>query len=272
MVSSPGRGDVRAPVDFVFNGVLRSARMSRALGVLAVTAVLATGCASRGTVNRLTADAAKLRVELAEARVAQEDTAREIEIARAVLQALDERTRELGAGAGATSEELARLGGRVDTTDEAIRKTRARVDAMPPAPAGSRPEPRGARAGAPEQAYAVAFATFRAREHGQAVLDFLDFIKKYPKHSLAGNAQYWIGEAYYVQRDYRQALLEFRKVIEIRRGKVPDALVKVGLCYWSLREPVRARATWQRVIREHPGAEPAGIARSLLKKYAAVRR
>ncbi len=70
-----------------------------------------------------------------------------------------------------------------------------------------------------------------AREHGQAVLDFLDFIAKYPKHPLVANAQYWIGEAYYVQRDYRQALVEFQKVLESAPGsaKAGDALLKIGL-------------------------------------------
>ena len=71
-----------------------------------------------------------------------------------------------------------------------------------------------ARALTPEQAYSAALATFRAREHGQAVLDFLDFIAKYPRHPLVANAQYWIGEAYYVQHDYRQAQAEFQKVLE----------------------------------------------------------
>ena len=46
------------------------------------------------------------------------------------------------------------------------------------------------------------------------MLDFIDFIAKYPKHPLAANAQYWIGEAYWAQRDYRQALVEFEKVFE----------------------------------------------------------
>ena len=52
-----------------------------------------------------------------------------------------------------------------------------------------------------EQAYAAALNAFRAREHGQAVLDFLDFIAKYPDHALAPSAQYWIGEAYYPRSD-----------------------------------------------------------------------
>lgn len=74
----------------------------------------------------------------------------------------------------------------------------------PPAPASvsspSRPGPIGVDDA--QRGYDMAMANSRAREHGQAVLDFLDFIARYPSHPLASSAQYWIGEAYYVQRDY----------------------------------------------------------------------
>jgi tol-pal system protein YbgF len=135
----------------------------------------------------------------------------------------------------------------------------------PPAPAAS-------RAGNPEQEYNAALATYRSREHGQAVLDFLDFIAKHPKHPLAGNAQYWIGEAYWAQRDYRQALVEFEKVSEYGPGKAPDALVKIGLCHARLRDAARAEQAWQRVIREYPKSEAAGLARSLLRTNAVSRQ
>ncbi|MBI2494312.1 MAG: tetratricopeptide repeat protein, partial [Candidatus Rokubacteria bacterium] len=144
-------------------------------------------------------------------------------------------------------------------------------------PAERRPAPR-ARPAPPqtaesaEQAYAAALATFRAREHGQAVLDFLDFIAKHPRHALAGNAQYWIGEAYYVQRDHRQALAEFQKVLELGAGKVADALVKIGLCYVNLRDIPRARAAWRRVVREHGDSGAAATARGLLRTHTASRR
>jgi tol-pal system protein YbgF len=263
-------------VDFIFARVLRSARMNRALGVVAVMAVIATGCASRGTVSRLESDVTRLRAELATTQAVQESAGLEIARTRSELQAFDTHVRELASSVRASAEELSRVAGRIDAAEEAIRTTRAAVEARraPAAPPPTAPAERPAReprAGGPEEAYAAALATFRAREHGQAVLDFLDFVAKYPKHPLAGNAQYWVGEAYYVQRDYRQALVEFQKVVELGSGKVPDALVKIGLCYLNLRDQTRARQTWQRVVREYPGSESASTARSLLRTPAARR-
>jgi tol-pal system protein YbgF len=144
----------------------------------------------------------------------------------------------------------------------------------PPTPRGGRPREVPARAESPEHAYAAALATFRAREHGQAVLDFLDVIAKHPRHPLAANAQYWIGEAYYVQRDYRQALAEFQKVPEVAPGsaKAADALLKIGLCQRNLRDEARARQTWQRVVRDFPQSEAAIKARGFLKPEAGAAR
>lgn len=149
----------------------------------------------------------------------------------------------------------------------------ARVNPLPPAPATApaprtdRPREAPGRTQTPEQTYAAALAMFRAREHGQAVLDFLDFMAKYPGHPLVANAQYWIGEAYYVQRDYRQAQAEFQKVTTLApaSAKAADALLKIGLCQRSLRYEPHARQTWQHVVHEYPQSEAAIKARAFLR-------
>ena len=138
-------------------------------------------------------------------------------------------------------------------------------------PSIARPAPTTINA---DQAYAAALTTFRGREHGQAVLDFLDFLARYRHHPLAPNAQYWIGEAYYVQRDYRQAIVEFQKVLEfgVSNSKVPDALLKVGLCYRNLRDPVRFQQVLGRVIKDYPRSSAAKMARDLVRTAQATPR
>jgi tol-pal system protein YbgF len=136
-------------------------------------------------------------------------------------------------------------------------------------------DPAAARGGAPaEHAYHAALAAFRAGEHGQAVLEFLDFVSRYPSHLLAANAQYWIGEAYYLQRDYRQALVELEKVLVhgATHPKAADALLKMGMAHRALREPGKARAVWERVVREYPKSEAAAKARALLEPQGADAR
>lgn len=159
------------------------------------------------------------------------------------------------------------------TAVEKPRATPPPAPVVPPAATIVTPAKPAQKAGGnPEQEYAAALATYRAREHGQAVIDFLDFIAKYPKHPLAGNAQYWIGEAYWAQRDYRQALVEFEKVFEHGPQKAPDAQLKIGLCYLRLGDVPRAQQAWQRVVNDYPKSESAGMARSLIATHSTVRR
>jgi tol-pal system protein YbgF len=158
-------------------------------------------------------------------------------------------------------------------TVEKPRATPPPSPAVPPSATAATPaKPAAKPGGNPEQEYAAALATYRAREHGQAVIDFLDFIAKYPKHPLAGNAQYWIGEAYWAQRDYRQALVEFEKVFDHGPAKAPDAQLKIGLCYLRLGDVQRAQQAWQRVVNEYPKSESAAMAKSLLATHSAARR
>jgi tol-pal system protein YbgF len=253
--------------------------MRAVAGALALV-VLATGCASRASVRDVATRTELLRGEVASLRQAQQDAAREEAQARADLKALEERVRDLAAAVTTSSEELAQLRARLAAAEDQLRSVRAELTAKAePAPAPPSEKPTSpvekpappvaapSRPGGPEAMYSAALATFRAREHGQAVLEFLDFLARYPQHPLAANAQYWIGEAYYAQRDYRQALVEFQKVLEHPNvnGKWADALLKIGMCYDLLRETAQARQTWQRLVAEFPSSPAAGRARALLR-------
>ena len=253
--------------------------MSAPLAVVAMVAVLVvTGCASRGSVRRVQDDVEGLRADLADLRQAHETTAADLSNTKDEIRALDARALTLETGIRQSSEEIARLRSRLQATDDELRQMRALATPPAPAPAPvitpARP-PRGVpSADAAEQVYTAALATFRSREYGQAVLDFLDFIAKFPRLPLGANAQYWIGEAYYVQRDYRQAMTEFRKVVEAHptSPKAADALVKVGLCYTNLRDTPRAQQAWQRVVTTYPTTEAAAIAKTLMRGRTSSRR
>jgi len=250
--------------------------MSKPRVAFVVLAVLASGCATRGSVRNVQSDLTALRNEVALLRQANEQISREAATAVGEIKGLEARVRDLTSGTTRTTGDIAKLNARLGETDESIKRiqaeltTRPVVVATPPPP--ERPAREPVRAGQPEATYATALSTFRAREHGQAVLEFLDFIGKYPKHPLAANAQYWIGEAYFSQRDFRQALIEFQKVLEYpaANGKAADALLKIGLCYTSLREPARASEAWTRIISEYPSSEAAVHARVFLRNRRAV--
>jgi tol-pal system protein YbgF len=251
--------------------------MTGRLLAVAVLALLAIGCASRASLRQTHEDLAGLRSDVTELRRSQELAVRELARTVAEVRALDARNSELQAALREQAAEAARLRARVDAAEQELREAKA-VIPSPPSAAAPAPAPPSRQPGAlepddAEQAYNAALANFSAREHGQAVLDLLDFIAKYPTHALAPGAQYWIGEAYYVQRDYRQALVEFQRVVQMAPDspRAADALLKLGLSHTNLRENSRAQQAWQRVVRDYPATDAAGRARDLLRAQAARR-
>jgi tol-pal system protein YbgF len=110
--------------------------------------------------------------------------------------------------------------------------------------------------------YRAAVELVKAAKYEAALAALRSFIVKYPRHDFADNAQYWIGEAYYAQKDFARGLIEFRKVVEVypRGNKVPDALLKVGYCYQALGQAEKARAMLEQVVTLYPKSEPATLA------------
>jgi len=84
---------------------------------------------------------------------------------------------------------------------------------------------------APTALYETGFAQLRAGDHDQAERTFNDFIKSYPNHTLAGNAEYWRAETHYVRGDFNGAARLFAQAYQkFPDGqKAPDNLLKLGL-------------------------------------------
>jgi TolA-binding protein len=64
----------------------------------------------------------------------------------------------------------------------------------------------------PEQRYGKAFDALKASDYPAAISGMREFLAAHPDHELADNAQYWLGEAYYVTRDYENAAAAFTTV------------------------------------------------------------
>jgi tol-pal system protein YbgF len=125
----------------------------------------------------------------------------------------------------------------------------------------------GDRSGDATSDYRAAVELVKASKFDDAVAALRAFIARYPRHDYADNAQYWLGEAFYAQKDYPRALVEFRRVVEVypRGNKVPDALLKVGYCYRALGQGEKARAVLEQVVNIYPKSEPATLAAKRLE-------
>jgi len=136
--------------------------------------------------------------------------------------------------------------------------------------AASAVSPAGASsASAGEQpAYAQAFEALKSGNYGAAIAGFKQYLASYPTSDLADNAQYWLGETYYVTRDYDNAAVTFRAVGERwpNSRKAPDALLKLGFTQYELKQYAEARATLTQVTKRFPDSEAAKLAADRLKR------
>jgi len=101
-------------------------------------------------------------------------------------------------------------------------------------------------------------------EFDQAREAFQFFLKENPKHQLAGNAQYWLGETYYVQGKYKDAADSFLKgyTTYSKSPKAPDSLLKLGMTLAALKQKDAACATFGELNRRFPRAGEAVVARA----------
>ncbi len=90
------------------------------------------------------------------------------------------------------------------------------------------------------------------------------FLQSHPQSKLAPNAHYWVGESYYSQGNYNDALLAFRQVTTNypKHHKTSDALLKAGMTYQRMGDAENAKTQYQTLITNFPRSNAAKIARS----------
>jgi len=165
----------------------------------------------------------------------------------------------------------------VDQRLQAIEQNQARLSEPPPVavvdPTERPAEPaieRPVLAGSDQDNYQAAFDLLKNGQYMQSAEAFRNFLLVFPSSPLADNAQYWLAETYYVQRQFTTALPAFQLVVDgyPNSVKLPDALLKIGFCNYELKAWSDARAALERVVREFPDTTAARLATQRLERMA----
>jgi tol-pal system protein YbgF len=140
-----------------------------------------------------------------------------------------------------------------------------------PAPAQEAKETKEAKVPAkksPEDLYKEAYDALKEGHPAEAREQFKKFLKLHPKSDLADNAQYWIGETYYVERDYEKAVLAFEELVKKypKGDKVPGAMLKEAYAFLELKDKSNARTLLKRLVALYPKSEEAALAKKKLKE------
>lgn len=120
----------------------------------------------------------------------------------------------------------------------------------------------------PEGLYQKSLEAFKSSDLPKARAMFQRFLELYPKHELAANARYWIGETYYSEKNFEQAILEFQEVIKNFPGsdKVPAAMLKQGMAFREIDDLKSSRFVLKKLIDDYPDSPEAKKAGERLKE------
>lgn len=184
---------------------------------------------------------------------------------------------ELSAQIQRQADEIARLNGLIETLsyeletakkrqqdfyldlDTRLRKFETPAQAAADAPADPARE---------TQEYEAALNQFKAARYKEAAAGFSAFVQKYPDGQLAPNAQYWLGNAWYAQRDCKKAIEAQTQVTSryAESAKAPDAWLAIATCQQELGNANAARRALEAVVAGYPKSPAADAARERLKK------
>ena len=246
----------------------------------ALAAVLMIGCIGHASAGLFDDEEARKAILDLRQRVAEsekkltEETRRSTEDAAQLRRSLIELQNQLEA----TRAELAKLRGQdeqmvrdlaelqrlqkdtVQTLDERVRKfepSRVAVDGRE-----FLAEP------AEKRDYDASMAVFRKGDFASAQLVFVEFLNRYPKTGFRPSALFWLGNAQYATRDYKDALASFRALVSMApdHQRVPEAVLAIANCQLELKDPKGARKTLEDLLANHPASEAALAAKDRLAR------
>ncbi|MEJ2202376.1 MAG: tol-pal system protein YbgF, partial [Desulfuromonadaceae bacterium] len=224
--------------------------------ILIISGLLAaslSGCAS----PRLATDPSSLRQELEQLRQLQQQQAQQIEQDRNKLLLIETQMVEQQNLLAELRREL--------STKKVTPGREIAISGRPLPPSATASGDTDAQVGSTTEIYLRAFSDYAAGRFEPAIQGFSSFLRQNAHSEYAGNAQYWLGECYYSQHQFAQAINEFQRTVERypQGNKTPDALFKMASALHQLGQTGRAEEALQ-ILRSHYPDSPA--ARKSLEK------
>ena len=114
----------------------------------------------------------------------------------------------------------------------------------------------------------AALSIMRKGEFSAAQTAFLDFVNRYPTSGYRPSALFWLGNAQYATRDYKEAMNNFRALIaqDAEHVRAPEAVLSIANCQIELKDTRGARKTLEDLIKAYPQSEAAGAAKERLTR------
>ncbi len=121
---------------------------------------------------------------------------------------------------------------------------------------------------AERQEFDAALAILRKGDFAAAQTAFMGFMKRYPQTGYRSSVLFWLGNAQYALRNYRDAITNFRTLVtnDPEHARAPEALLSVANCQIELKDAKSARKTLDDLVKAYPQSEAASVAKERIAK------
>lgn len=116
--------------------------------------------------------------------------------------------------------------------------------------------------------FEAALAVFRSGKFPEAGTAFSGFLRQYPRSGFVPSARFWLGNAQYATRDYKEAINNFKLMLSgaPAHARAPEAALSIANCQIELKETRSARKTLEDLVRAYPQSEAAIAAKERLSR------
>lgn len=243
-------------------------------------ALLFSACASKSEFNQLRREQTALQTELETVRQEQRKIKQALLNMQKLIEEANRSTTQLRAD---LQLQLTRLERQSQMLEDQLKDTGQRLERMPPRVQIVTPEGEGGASTGRQDSllqnvqntlddarklYDSAYQDFVRGQYQLAESGFRQFLQVMPSSELSDNALYWIGEIYYAQRRYNDAIQAFRQVADQYPGadKVPAALLKIGYAQIAEGRNDAGLTTLQELIRQFPYSNEAKLAQARIQE------
>ena len=116
--------------------------------------------------------------------------------------------------------------------------------------------------------YLEGYSLLRAGKLAEARTKFTSVLKDFPDNEYMDNARFWIGDSYYKEGRYEDAILSYEDLFKHHpdSDKVPGAMLKQGLAFFAIKDSRTGTIILEKLIDKYPASEQAALARKKLRK------
>lgn len=120
----------------------------------------------------------------------------------------------------------------------------------------------------PKEVYNMAYSDYRKGNFELAIDGFKMYIEQFPESPLVDNSLYWIGECYFSQKKYAEAIEQFNELLlNYPRGdRIPAAYLKKGISLMELRKKEESLIVFKLLISKYPLEEETKIAQQKIRE------